>query len=1572
MNITFPYPATSGQTYTAENGVLYYYDGTKWISQGQGGGGGTGNYGNANVAAYLPTYSGDLGNVGNITANTIEALDIDVSGNIHSSVIIGNSSVGQVVIIANSAVSSDYWEFRTHPSGAPDGSITSALHVPPSDGANISAIHFPGYYGGGYLGWYNVGSWANSLTLISTNTVSITTEAQGGIPGETQWLFDTAGNLTLPALTGTVQTISLTYGGVGYTTANDVPTDSGPYGNGHGMTLNIVADTSNSNAVLNATISNPGQGYHNGAVITIAQPSSTGTATVTVVTVANGVPSINYANGLPYGGSGGTGTPYANTVGSFGSDMGIGPNYAINNPAVLFSDDDMVIRTGGTANAGGTNYGQMDIAASEALNIGLAANLADATYVSSYSSYISFPNSNTINAIAGSNYLTIDATTGLTYNGNAVSTVSLGSFEFLDPSSNTSIMTVSDNSDIVIRPSDPSYQTYINVPGNINGVGLGEPIEIYNGYSNSNPGSAVVAIGPDALHGLVIFGDGTGSFTGNVVAGNISLGGNINANANLAINVNSNDWIFATDSTLYTPLLLPKIFTATLVPVYGFNPGYNPPGPTGGSAWYYEVHFVVSQDGTVETQINNPVWYSNPGYNSGDSWNFTEADHGIPGYTFTLTLNNITYPGPAGWTADVAASPPPDYPSTLKSSGAVKLSADNKNWILGTGGNLILPQGGYIGAAGVKGDGTMLTGGTGNIASLTSFYADAPGIYSSCVTAYPDGNLNITTYGNGTGQLGQWIFSGTDLLAPGNLSLNGGEITGGVTTTLDDTIYSLTLGTTTVLNINGVPFTSAARGQVTISGITSTTQANGTWYYQAVGISNLKLYTDGTYTTPVDSTTWTPYTSGDGSVHFSQVLPSTNIVINSNGYISTFNNDGQLELPGDVSASGTITANYFNGDGSNLSNVNTNLITNGTSYANISSANANLTVNINSNEWTFGDDGSLSFPTAPSVTGAAIAYVAPDRIAFGTSTGNMSIFPPGQEWIFDETGNITMPTGAKLGPAYSQGGTYLVNPAAGTSTSDFVGLISNDENVGIFVNDTGVYIDTGNNGSNPQWEFKTDGSTLFPGNLSIAGNVSVSGNITGNGLYIAGNSTMLGSLNVQGNVTFINSNVITTNDLYVELANNQSTYANINGAGLNVGPAGSPLTNWTYNSTANVWTTNVGISATGNIRGDYILGNGSQLTGLPAGYANSNAASFLAAFGSNVISTTGTITSGNITGSNILTGGIVSAAGNIRGNYILGDGGLLSNIIVSGSSPVSTTGNVTGGNLVTAGNVSATGNITANYFIGNGSQLTGLPAGYANSNAASFLAAFGSNTISTTGAITSGNINGSNLLTGGAVSATGSVNTLSLSTRNGDANPNNSRPQVSFGYNGTNDYPQFIHTRHNGGSANYNTIELWTSDGTQAGTFPGNAVLGLTVSNAHVGVGNIVNPGNTLDVGGNVYATGNVSANYFIGNGSQLTGLAVSSGEASFSIQVSNFSATTGNRYGVNTLGGVVTATLPASPITGGAIYFADAGGAFATNNLIIDPNGGTIMNSTGNMTVSTNNQSFGLFYNGTTWRTYI
>jgi hypothetical protein len=93
--------------------------------------------------------------------------------------------------------------------------------------------------------------------------------------------------------------------------------------------------------------------------------------------------------------------------------------------------------------------------------------------------------------------------------------------------------------------------------------------------------------------------------------------------------------------------------------------------------------------------------------------------------------------------------------------------------------------------------------------------------------------------------------------------------------------------------------------------------------------------------------------------------------------------------------------------------------------------------------------------------------------------------------------------------------------------------------------------------------------------------------------------------------------------------------------------------------------------------------------------------------------------------------------------------------------------------------------------------------------------------------------------------------------------------------------------------------------------------------------------------------------------------------EPPFNIKTTDFAAVTGSRYGVDTTSGTITAFLPATPSIGDAIYFADAGGAYVTNNLIIDPNGSTIMGSIASMTVSVNDQSFGLFYNGTTWRVY-
>jgi len=81
----------------------------------------------------------------------------------------------------------------------------------------------------------------------------------------------------------------------------------------------------------------------------------------------------------------------------------------------------------------------------------------------------------------------------------------------------------------------------------------------------------------------------------------------------------------------------------------------------------------------------------NPGYESGDSFTFDSTVHGIVGYTLTIVLNDVVLPGGAGWTANVAASQPPVYPSTFNSLGAIKFTSNESSWILGTDGSFVLP-----------------------------------------------------------------------------------------------------------------------------------------------------------------------------------------------------------------------------------------------------------------------------------------------------------------------------------------------------------------------------------------------------------------------------------------------------------------------------------------------------------------------------------------------------------------------------------------------------------------------------------------------------------------------------------------------------------------------------------------------------------------------------------------------------------------------------------------------------------------------------------------------------------------
>jgi hypothetical protein len=91
------------------------------------------------------------------------------------------------------------------------------------------------------------------------------------------------------------------------------------------------------------------------------------------------------------------------------------------------------------------------------------------------------------------------------------------------------------------------------------------------------------------------------------------------------------------------------------------------------------------------------------------------------------------------------------------------------------------------------------------------------------------------------------------------------------------------------------------------------------------------------------------------------------------------------------------------------------------------------------------------------------------------------------------------------------------------------------------------------------------------------------------------------------------------------------------------------------------------------------------------------------------------------------------------------------------------------------------------------------------------------------------------------------------------------------------------------------------------------------------------------------------------------------------SVQTTNFSATSGNGYPVNTNSGAITVTFPASPTAGNYITLTDYAGTWATNNVSINLNGNKYNAKTINTILATNRESISFVYIDTTqgWISY-
>jgi hypothetical protein len=686
--------------------------------------------------------------------------------------------------------------------------------------------------------------------------------------------------------------------------------------------------------------------------------------------------------------------------------------------------------------------------------------------------------------------------------------------------------------------------------------------------------------------------------------------------------------------------------------------------------------------------------------------------------------------------------------------------------------------------------------------------------------------------------------------------------------------------------------------------------------------------------------------------------------------------NGQLSVNGNtISGGGNVSLGNFIFNGNSLLNLNGSSFTNGDL---VSGETASLTIPVN------GSNSSVQLlNTYGNLT------ISAGETAVVTAT-----------WTFDNTGNLNFTHGSKINEVLSPvpGNYALALTGTGIIDQDQQLLIyptsldanhlhlttGNLYNTELYLGNDNLYVklsnigdviinSNDNSGNTAQWTFGNDGTTTFPGG-NLTSNTSLRLTTTfGNYRTVEYQTAGVWDLYVEDvatgpndawswiNVTF-KDNLINKPQVFIE---NQKANDGI-------------ALRWTFDENGNIT-----LPSNSSV---IMYANGqSILTGLDSSgnYGNANVAAYLPTY-------TGNLSVGNIIMATASTASKIQfkATGSTNGAIIYDDSGSL---ILSPNTTYSPTAGVgigglgyllapngsrnltlnygsvngqvgvqtnlvvgttlTGGNLTVANNIVASGNITGSYFIGNGALLTGISASgnYDNSNVVTLLSSFGSNTITTTGNVSASYFIGNGRqLTGLAVG---------------------SNTQVQFNDSGS---LGAINTFTFDKNGNVLTVGSATSSGTlkvadiQSVT---GAIRLIPSSNITYSYGNF-HPlfSNTYDLGlstnrwrnffantANVVSlssSGNITADYFIGNGALLTGISTGNyGDSNVATLLSNFGSnnisTTGNISG-NTAGFAIGyRDIPQVVFTSNAtLALTDAGKHYFSSNsanVITVPNNATV-----------------------------